>query len=98
MVGQQDRLRPLEVCVAGQDEVPMRLSNLDYRAHRLEQAVPYASCGVPNEEMEVEGDLVVTTPARVQLERHVPDDFAQTSLDGRVHVLVRKSPRKPPRL
>src|SRR5215210_1796660 len=48
--------------------------------------------------MQVEGDLVVAAAARVQLERDIADDLAQTPLDGRVHVLVRQRPREPPRL
>ena len=93
---EQDRLRPLQVRVAGHDETLVRLGYRQERAHRLEQAVSYASCGIPNEEVQVERHLVVAAPTRVQLERHVSDDLAQPPLDGRVHVLVLKRPREQP--
>src|SRR3990170_1670323 len=92
VVGEQYRLRPLEVRVAGQYEIPMRPGDLDERAHRLQQTVPYAPRGVPDEEAQVEGDLVVAAAARVQLQRHVADQLAQPPLYGRVYVLVRKRP------
>ena len=41
VVGEQDRLRPLEVRISGQDQVPVRLANLNERTHRLEQTFPY---------------------------------------------------------
>jgi hypothetical protein len=85
------------MCVAGEYEIPVPLRYLDEGAHCVEQSVPYISRGVPDKQVEVEGDLIVAAAARVKLERHVPDDLAQPPLDGRVYVLVFQSPRKPPR-
>src|SRR5215210_4447659 len=96
VMGEQDRLRLLEVRVTGQDEISVRASGLHKRAHRIEHPVLYALCGVPDEKMQVEGDLVVTAPTRMQLERHVADDLMEATLDGGVHGLRREGPRKAP--
>ena len=98
VVGEQDRLRPLQVRVAGQDYFPVCLRHLDERPHRREHAPAYAPGRFPDEEVQVEGHLVVAAAARVQLERHVADVLAQPTLHGRVYVLVGEAPGEPFRL
>src|SRR5829696_3137446 len=80
--------------VTGEYEILMPLRYLDEGAHRFEQGVPYISRGVPHEQVEVQGDLIVAATARMKPERHVADGFAQAPLDGRMYVLVRQSPRE----
>ena len=65
VVREQDRLRPLQVGIAGQDYVPVRLRHLDERPHRLPQGSGELVRRIPDEEVEVQGDLVVAAPARV---------------------------------
>jgi hypothetical protein len=65
VVGEQHRLGPLEVRVAGEDQGPLPLGHLEEREHRGEHCGAYLSGRVPDEEMHVEGDLIVPTPARV---------------------------------
>ena len=96
VVRQQDGLRSLQVCVAGQHEIPLCLRHLDEGAHHPEEAVAYLFGGVAGEEAQVEGDLIVAAPPRVQLERNVPGQLPQPPLDRRVNVLVRERPREPP--
>jgi hypothetical protein len=67
VVGEQNRLRPLEVRISGQYRVFVPLRDLDERAHRRQQGSPYALRRIPDEEAQVEGDLVVTAAARMQL-------------------------------
>jgi hypothetical protein len=98
VVREQDGLRPLEVCVAGHDEVLVRLGSLEERALNLDQSVLHMLHCVPDKEVQVERNLVVAAPASMQLERHIAYDLAQPPLHGRVHVLVDQSPCKAPRL
>ena len=102
MVGQQHRLRPLQVGVAGHDDRLAPLGLRQQRGHERRQAVLVAGNGIPQIQMEIEDHLVVAAAAGVHLASHRPDDLGQTPLDGHVDVLVgqcpdERSPPPPPR-
>jgi hypothetical protein len=88
VVGEQQRLRPLQVRVAGQQGFPVLLRHLHEGPHGREHALAKPLRRVADEEVKVECHLVVAAAARVQLERHVAHHLAQPPLDRRVHVLV----------
>src|ERR687894_2477665 len=65
VVGEQDRLCPLQMRVAREDHAIVRLRDLDQGAHGFEESAPYAPRRLPDKEMEVQGDLIVAAAARV---------------------------------
>src|SRR5918992_5950857 len=98
MVGEQYRLRPLQVGVAGEHEIPVSLSYLHERPQRREHTVLYSLRRVADEEVEVERHLVVAAAARVQLEGYVAYQFSEPPLDRCMDVLVLNGPGELSRL
>ena len=88
VVGEVDRLRALQVGVAGQRPVEVALGGLDERRHVGVELRLGAARRLAREERDVGDDLVVARARGVQLAAGAPGDRRQPPLDGHVDVLV----------
>ena len=88
MVGQNDRLGPLQMGVAGEDDVLVRLRLGEQRRHEPDYQALVPGDGVPQIELEIQRHLIVPAAARVHLAAHRPHELGEPPLDGHVDVLV----------
>ena len=86
VVRRQHRLGPLQVRVAGQDDVAVALGRVDERPLQLAQPAVEVVDGVAHPELDVGDDLVVAAAAGVQLAADVAEPLDQGPLDVRVDV------------
>ena len=88
VVREVDRLRALEVRVAGQRPVEVALGQLHERGHQLAQQRLRVERVSAHEHRHVGGHLVVARAGGVELAADRPDELGQAPLDRHVHVLV----------
>ena len=88
VVGQQHRLRPLQVRVAGQVHVGRVGGPLGQRLLQRHDVVGHAHEGAPAPQAQVGRHLVVAAAPGVQLGPDVAGQLGDPALDGRVDVLV----------
>ena len=82
---ERDRLRALEVRVAGHDGVRLRLGEREHDERERVDRLTRLGARVEHVHAERRGDLIVARPPRVDL----APDVAEETLDRRVDVLVR---------
>ena len=88
MMSQGDGLRLLEVGVARDDDIGVRLGYLDERPGELGQLLLAQGARLEQIEADVERDLVVAGPSGVELPADVSDLFDEATLDRRMHIFV----------
>ena len=88
VMGEVDRLRALQVGVAGQRPVEVALGGVDERRHVGAELRLGAARRLAREERDVGDDLVVARAGGVQRAAGAPGDRRQPPLDGHVDVLV----------
>ena len=98
VVGRQDRLGPLQVRVAGQDQVAVPLGRGDEGPLQVGEPPVDPVEGVADPELDVGADLVVAAAAGVQLAADVAEAVDQRGLDVRVDVLALEHEREAPLL
>jgi hypothetical protein len=86
-VREEDRLRPLKVRIARHHRVDLALGELHEGGPDGVDLAAARRDLVADPEPQIGRDLVVATPARMQLLAEVADTLDQTLLDPRVHVL-----------
>src|SRR5262249_35049202 len=86
VVGGEDRLCPLEVRVAGQDDVAVSLGGVEQRRLQVEQKTVHPIDGVARPQPDVGDDLVVAAAAGVQLAADVAEFLDEGAFDVRVDV------------
>ena len=96
MVGEQDGLRPLRVRVARHHSVEMLLSPGNQRRLEDSERLEQLSTGGPDIEPQVQGDLVIAAPARMQLSPQRAELLPQALLDRHVDVLGGGTPHPGP--
>ena len=84
MVAERHRLAPLQVGVAGEQRVGLRLGEREHDERERLDLLPRLRARVEHVEAERRRDLVVARPAGVDL----PPDVAELTLDRAVDVLV----------
>ena len=87
MVREVDRLRALEMGVAGNDDLAMALGEADERALHFAQACGEAVALGAQIEAEIERDLVIAAAGGVELGAGVADAAGELGLDVHVDVL-----------
>ncbi len=90
MVGEEHRLRPLQVGVAGHDHVQVRLGLLYQRPLQVPHRGDQPAQGLLHVEVHVRGHLVVAAAAGVELARQRPHHPAEQMLHVHVHVFQRR--------
>ncbi len=92
MVGENDRLSPLQMRVAGEHRRLVTLGQSEECGHQVAHARLMAGYRRPKVQLKVEGDLVVSAASRVYLASDRPHQFGQAPLDGHMDVLVFQCP------
>ena len=97
MVGEEDRLGPLQVRVTGDDDLRVPLAQFDQRALKPAQFAQEGFDLIPQPESDIQGDLIIPGSCRVQLGggRHTS---RQCRLDVHVDILQFLFPLEAPRL
>jgi hypothetical protein len=95
-MGKGDRLCLLDVGVAGDDPVTGQFRLVDEDTDEPLELHDSVSSGLNKVQAEVECDLVVTRPARMELVCKITDQFSEPAFDGTVDVLVRVEELKGP--
>src|SRR5262245_57571959 len=88
-MGEEDRLRALQVRVARNGVAAVPLGEIDEGPAETPQRLSRSSDGVDREEPQIRGDLIVPGPTGVELARRLADLLRETLLDERVDVLER---------
>ena len=95
-MGQQHRLRPLQVRVPGQVHVVRLARPLGEHLLERHDLLGQADERAPAPQAQRRRDLVVAAPSGVQLRAGVPCDLGDPPLDSRVDVLVARAEGEPP--
>ncbi len=95
MVAEGDRLRPLQVRVTRHGNGCVGLGQGHEGQPGPRRLVGERGQLAPQPQANVESDLVVAAPTRVQLAGHPPDRVRQGALDVHVHVLTRHRELEP---
>ena len=85
-MGQEDRLRPLQVGVARHDQVLVFTSPIDYNCLKLAQQGADGGDLVLDEEVHIGDHLVVARARRMQLAAHRTDQFGQPLLNVQMNI------------
>ena len=88
MLRKRDRLRPLQMRVAGHDGLLVFLCLFAENRFQLQQVFNHGRNFVPEVEAEIERDLIVAASCRVQALSRVSDSLCQKRLDVHVDILV----------
>src|SRR5215831_9180961 len=86
-MGRQDRLRSLQVRVAGQDQVAVALRRRYQRRLQVLQEAVEPVDGAAHPELDVGDDLVIAAAAGVELAADIAEALDQGALDMGVNVL-----------
>ena len=89
VMGEQDRLCPLEMCVAGEIGVARLAGTIEQDRLEVEDPGEDGPEFALGEETQVGGDLIIATPPGMELRPCRTGQFGDPSFDGRVDVLVR---------
>src|SRR3989442_7851137 len=87
VVSEGHRLCALEVRIARHQRVDLLACTLDQSAREIEDRGIELIERVDGEEPEVQGDLIVPAPARMQLPGDLAHQIPEAMLDDRVHIL-----------
>src|SRR5690242_4415472 len=98
VVRKRDRLRSLEVRVAGHDGLDLVTRLVEQRARQIDDGRVELVEPIDREEPQVEGDLIVAAAGGVQLAGDITDELRQTQLDRGVNVFDVVRPWKSPPL
>ena len=88
MLRKCNRLRPLQMRVAGHDGLLVFLCLFAENRFQLQQVFNHGRNFVPEVEAEIERDLIVAASCRVQTLSGVPDSLGQKRLDIHVDIFV----------
>ena len=88
MLRKRDRLRPLQMRVAGHDGLLVFLCLFAENRFQLQQVFNHGRNFVPEVEAEIERDLIVAASCRVQALSRVSDSLCQKRLDVHVDIFV----------